>query len=163
MLLISDPEDEKRFFDLELAFLDQHAQGEEKYIKCKNDNFAIYVLPGQFEWIDCHICNASMCTKCGSAHNKQMSCQEFINSNLGAKEQDALVDQLIDGTFNFQKCPECGLIVERIAGCPKMTCVSQKCRNTGKPVYFCVFCGKNICKETYGHFDPGVCPKQPKN
>ena len=42
-------------------------------------------------------------------------------------------------------CPKCGVPVEKVSGCNKMTC--SRC-NTG----FCWICRKDITIESYGHF-----------
>lgn len=158
--MIVNEEVREKFLSIEESLLEHVfvTQGE-KFISCKNDSWGCIVNPGEMSHVTCMICKTYICCKCCNAHNGTMSCQDYINSNLDIAGQEALVNQYIDNTFNFQKCPECGLIVERISNCPHMTCVSQKCKNLAVRTNFCIYCGKNINNEVSSHFNQ--CPKRP--
>ncbi|KAG8964417.1 hypothetical protein FRC03_001818 [Tulasnella sp. 419] len=89
-----------------------------------------------FEWtktfpapklITCPECNRSLCLSCRTAPHPALTCEENMTDS-----NDAAIYE-IARVMGWKRCQMCKMVVERVSGCPHMTCI---CGNE-----FCYRCG----------------------
>ncbi|KAL1398276.1 hypothetical protein pipiens_000219, partial [Culex pipiens pipiens] len=84
-------------------------------------------LIGEVEFFDCSICLVQNCVSCKAIHGNQ-SCQDY-RANIRRKDDDvkseATLKTMVE-TREGMRCPKCGVMITKIAGCDFMTCTTCK-------------------------------------
>uniref|UniRef100_A0A8D8DUK6 RanBP-type and C3HC4-type zinc finger-containing protein 1 n=1 Tax=Culex pipiens TaxID=7175 RepID=A0A8D8DUK6_CULPI len=84
-------------------------------------------LIGEVEFFDCSICLVRNCVTCKAIHGNQ-SCQDYL-ANIRRKDDDvkseATLKTMVE-TREGMRCPKCGVMITKIAGCDFMTCTTCK-------------------------------------
>ncbi|MCJ1476761.1 hypothetical protein MMC13_005430 [Lambiella insularis] len=91
-------------------------------------------------------CEIISCRVCKAKTHLPLSCAEY-KKEQGVSERHILEEAMTNALV--RPCPKCGVPILKDGGCNKMVC--SKCRT-----FVCDYCGKDISKEGYSHFDNGV-------
>ncbi|MCJ1435209.1 hypothetical protein MMC27_004581 [Xylographa pallens] len=91
-------------------------------------------------------CERISCRLCKADSHLPLTCAEH-KKEQGVSERHILEEAMTNAII--RTCPKCGVPIFKDGGCNKMIC--SKCRT-----YVCDYCGKDISKESYGHFDNGA-------
>ncbi|MCJ1384544.1 hypothetical protein MMC17_007661 [Xylographa soralifera] len=91
-------------------------------------------------------CERISCRLCKADSHLPLTCAEY-KKEQGVSERHILEEAMTNAII--RACPKCGVPIFKDGGCNKMVCT--KCRT-----YVCDYCGKDISKESYGHFDNGA-------
>ena len=91
-------------------------------------------------------CEAVSCRFCKAVTHLPMTCAEY-KKEQGVSERHVLEEAMTNALV--RECPKCKVPILKDGGCNKMTC--SQCRTC-----VCDYCGKDITKEGYGHFENGV-------
>ena len=91
-------------------------------------------------------CERISCRLCKADSHLPLTCAEH-KKEQGVSERHILEEAMTNAII--RTCPKCGVPIFKDGGCNKMVCT--KCRT-----YVCDYCGKDISKESYGHFDNGA-------
>ena len=91
-------------------------------------------------------CERVSCRLCKADSHLPLTCAEH-KKEQGVSERHILEEAMTNAII--RTCPKCGVPIFKDGGCNKMVCT--KCRT-----YVCDYCGKDISKESYGHFDNGA-------
>ena len=98
--------------------------------------------------IRCPSCKKNWCFNCVVPWHRNMNCDEYTESDTGIRKW---AEGGRFGKRKAQKCPGCGVWIERTAGCRKMTC--GRCNTS-----FCYMCGKMQCIcSTVNHHEAACC------
>ncbi|KAL9707259.1 hypothetical protein quinque_010777 [Culex quinquefasciatus] len=97
-------------------------------VHCLTPNCRGWVeLIGEVEFFDCSICLVQNCVSCKAIHGNQ-SCQDYL-ANIRRKDDDvkseATLKTMVE-TREGMRCPKCGVMITKIAGCDFMTCTTCK-------------------------------------
>ena len=91
-------------------------------------------------------CEAVSCRLCKALSHLPMTCEEY-KKEQGVSERHIIEEAMTKALV--KSCPKCQTSLLKDGGCNKMVC--SKCR-----CCVCDYCGKDITKEGYGHFDNGA-------
>ncbi|MCJ1394416.1 hypothetical protein MMC18_007294 [Xylographa bjoerkii] len=91
-------------------------------------------------------CERVSCRLCRADSHLPITCMEY-KKEQGVSERHILEEAMTNAII--RTCPKCGVPIFKDGGCNKMVC--SKCR-----AFVCDYCGKDISKESYGHFDNGA-------
>ena len=91
-------------------------------------------------------CEAVSCRLCKALSHLPMNCEEY-KKEQGVSERHIIEEAMTKALV--KSCPKCQTSLLKDGGCNKMIC--SKCR-----CCVCDYCGKDITKEGYGHFDNGA-------
>ena len=82
--------------------------------------------------IQCPACLVETCSHCHKSPHRGLTCEE--NTLIGSKSgQELLLERWAKGNSNVKKCPDCGVFIEKIAGCNHI-----HCRCGGHVCWICV-------------------------
>jgi hypothetical protein len=90
-------------------------------------------------------CEAISCRLCRAISHLPMTCEEW-KKEQGISERHIVEEAMTQALI--RKCPKCQVPILKDGGCNKLIC--SKCR-----CFVCDYCGKDISKEGYSHFDMG--------
>ncbi|MCJ1282927.1 hypothetical protein MMC26_002253 [Xylographa opegraphella] len=112
------------------------------------DYAAIYPPVAENKEFRCRMpdCERVSCRLCKADSHLPLTCLEY-KKEQGVSERHVLEEAMTNAII--RTCPKCGVPIFKDGGCNKMVCT--KCRT-----YVCDYCGKDISKESYGHFDNGT-------
>ncbi|MCJ1397728.1 hypothetical protein MMC11_000924 [Xylographa trunciseda] len=150
-------EEKHRFLDTKLLeVLDRLQQqselrtaGLENLASCPFcDYAAIYPPVEEDKEFRCRMpeCERVSCRLCKADSHLPLTCAEH-KKEQGVSERHILEEAMTNAII--RTCPKCGVPIFKDGGCNKMIC--SRCRT-----YVCDYCGKDISKESYGHFDNGA-------
>ena len=91
-------------------------------------------------------CEATSCRLCRALSHLPMTCEEY-KKEQGISERHIIEEAMTKALV--RSCPKCQTSLLKDGGCNKMVC--SKCR-----CCVCDYCGKDITREGYGHFDNGA-------
>ena len=112
------------------------------------DYAAIYPPVAEDKEFRCKMpdCERISCRLCKADSHLPLSCAEYRKEH-GVSERHILEEAMTNAII--RTCPKCGVPIFKDGGCNKMVC--SKCK-----AFVCDFCGKDISKESYGHFENGA-------
>ena len=96
-------------------------------------------------------CEKISCRLCRKDSHLPMSCKEYKES-LGVDERHAVEEAMTKALL--KKCPKCGKQILKQDGCNKVICFCGG--------MLCDYCGKDITKEGYQHFEGASLSKSKK-
>jgi len=114
---------------------------------CPFCNYAEIYPPVQFDKeFRCRMpdCEAISCRLCKTKTHLPKTCAEN-KKEQGISERHIIEEAMTKALLKI--CPKCKVPILKDGGCNKLVCSQCRC-------YVCDFCGKDITKESYGHFDP---------
>ncbi|XP_010263392.1 PREDICTED: E3 ubiquitin-protein ligase RNF144A-like [Nelumbo nucifera] len=111
---------------------------ERRWIPCPFKDCAKMLEVAQGTDIKCKHCQRSLCSVCGLQWHSGHGCEEF--QRLSHEEKDDLMMKELAKNKGWGECPGCGIFVERVEGCLRITC---RCNIE--------FCYKCRCKWTETH------------
>lgn len=121
-------------------------------VECPTLNCGKFVVPIDFKFVTCPVCNKEFCPKCSGPKHEDVSCEDYaawVRQNEGV---DTYFEELM-AKEQWRRCPVCSAPSERESGCNFMQCRSERCR---KRTYWCYVCGKQMPKEEhYQHYPKG--------
>ncbi|MCJ1245416.1 hypothetical protein MMC30_002620 [Trapelia coarctata] len=148
-------EERSRFLDSKLLAVLERLQQQtelreanlEDLESCPFCNYAEIYPPVQFDKeFRCRMpdCEAISCRLCKSKTHLPKTCAEN-KKEQGISERHIVEEAMTKALLKI--CPKCKVPILKDGGCNKLVCSQCRC-------YVCDFCGKDITKESYGHFDP---------
>ena len=148
-------EERNRFLDSKLLAvlerLQQQAELREANMEdlesCPFCNYAEIYPPVEFnKEFQCRMpdCEALSCRLCKSKSHLPKTCAEY-KKEQGISERHIVEEAMTSALLKI--CPKCKVPILKDGGCNKLVCSQCRC-------YVCDYCGKDITKESYGHFDP---------
>ena len=94
--------------------------------------------------IQCPACLIETCSHCHKPPHRELTCEE--NTLIGSKSgQELLLDRWAKGHQNVKKCPDCGVLIEKIDGCNHIHC---RCGG-----HVCWICAKTFNHGIYDHLN----------
>ena len=94
--------------------------------------------------IQCPACLIETCSHCHKSPHRGLTCEE--NALIGSKGgQELLLERWAKGHSNVKKCPDCGVFIEKIAGCNHIHC---RCGG-----HVCWICVKTFNNGIYDHLN----------
>ena len=104
--------------------------------------------------IQCPACLVEICSHCHKPPHRGLTCEEhgLVGSKSG---QERLLERWAKGHSNVKKCPDCGILIEKIEGCNHIHC---RCG-----AHVCWICVRTFNDGIYDHlgavhggaYDPG--------
>ena len=89
--------------------------------------------------IQCPACLIDTCSHCHKSPHSKLTCEE--NALVGSKSgQERLLERWAKGNSNVKKCPDCGILIEKIEGCNHIHCR----------------CGAHVCWICVRTFNDGI-------
>ncbi|XXG81602.1 hypothetical protein AAC387_Pa09g2194 [Persea americana] len=85
---------------------------------------------------ECPHCSRVFCARCKVPWHTCIGCEEFQKLRVGDREREDIMVVNLAKEKKWQKCPSCGFIVERTAGCNYIKCRCKYC--------FCYKCGAEM-------------------
>jgi len=94
--------------------------------------------------IQCPACLIETCSHCHKSPHRGLTCEEnmLIKSKTG---QELLLERWAKGHSNVKKCPDCGILIEKIDGCNHIHC---RCGG-----HVCWICAKTFNNGIYDHLN----------
>lgn len=109
----------------------------DKYRFCISaDCQMVYKVTTTGERFDCELCHKSVCTTCHIEFHDGLTCAMYKSAK---EDRDSVTRWIQEDPNNRKKCPQCGLGIEKIAGCDHMKCN----------------CGAHICWKCLKYFSSG--------
>jgi len=94
--------------------------------------------------IQCPACLIETCSHCHKSPHRGLTCEE--NTLIGSKTgQEQLLERWAKGHSNVKKCPDCGILIEKIDGCNHIHC---RCGG-----HVCWICAKTFNNGIYDHLN----------
>ena len=94
--------------------------------------------------IQCPACLIETCSHCHQSPHRGLTCEE--NTLVGSKSgQELLLDRWAKGHSNVKKCPDCGILIEKIDGCNHIHC---RCGG-----HVCWICVRTFSNGIYDHLN----------
>lgn len=148
-------EERSRFLDSNLVAVLERLQQQAELREAKLDdlescpfcNYAEIYPPVEFDKeFRCRMpeCEVISCRLCKTKTHLPKTCAEN-KKEQGISERHIVEEAMTKALLKI--CPKCKVPILKDGGCNKLVCSQCRC-------YVCDFCGKDITKESYGHFDP---------
>ena len=94
--------------------------------------------------IQCPACLIETCSHCHKTPHHGLTCEE--STLIGSKSgQELLLDRWAKGHPNVKKCPDCGVLIEKVDGCNHIHC---RCGG-----HVCWICAKTFNNGIYDHLN----------
>uniref|UniRef100_A0A0M3JY48 ATP-dependent RNA helicase DHX40 n=1 Tax=Anisakis simplex TaxID=6269 RepID=A0A0M3JY48_ANISI len=79
----------------------------------------------------CTLCRRELCSHCGNESHGKLSCEEY--GRIRSSADESIVQWIEKDPDHRRRCPKCGTVIEKEAGCNHMQC--EKCK-----IHFCWLC-----------------------
>ncbi|OIW28831.1 hypothetical protein CONLIGDRAFT_393268 [Coniochaeta ligniaria NRRL 30616] len=133
-----EPAEVKKHMETYIAKLDEHNCKDKLFCHVKTCSAHIPMSRRSHRVGTCPNCACKTCKKCKSKSHWGACSAEKLKDLEGDKQLLALAQ-----SRNWKQCPDCSAVVERMDGCPHMTCICgcEFCYNCGRTPFESHRCG----------------------